>query len=131
LIIELQAGAHVLPQRGVGGQLEQAAGVVGDAQLLRRAQHTVAGYAAQLPEPDVQRFAAGPRRQHRPHPRARHHHAGARIGRTADDLQALAAAHIDLTDAQPLGLWVRLEVLDARHHHAAKRRRGGAALFDL
>ena len=72
-VVELQHLAHVGAERRIGRQFEQAAVVVGQLQLARRAQHAEAVDAAQLADADLERLAviAAAATRRRPAPAAR------------------------------------------------------------
>ena len=57
-------------------------------------------------------------------------HAGARIGRAADDLHRLAAG-VDDADAQPVGVGMLLRLDDARDDEALELGAGVLHAFDL
>ena len=61
-VIQIQMGPDVLPQRRVGGQLEQAAMVLRQLELAGRTQHAVTFDAAQLADLDLKRLAVLARR---------------------------------------------------------------------
>ena len=130
-VVELQVLAHVLAQRRIGGQLQQAAVVVGNAELAGRAQHAVALHAAQLADLDEKGLAVFARGQLGPHLGAGHANAHARIGCAADDGQQRGAAHIDLAHAQAVGVGVLRGFFDFTDDDFGERRGNGGELFDL
>ena len=128
-VIQVQVLAHVLAQGRIGGELQQAAGVVVDAQLLGRAQHAKALHTAQLADLDLEGLAVFAGWQLGAHGGARHTDAHARIGRAANDVQQLGAAHVDLADAQAVGVGVLHGFLDFTDHDAGEGRRHGVEFF--
>ena len=99
--------------RRVVGQIDDAVVIVGEFELGRRAQHAVRFDAADdaLGERDLLAGDVGPdRREHALH-------AGARVGRAADDLHRLAAG-VDDADPQPVGVGMLLGFDDARDDEA-------------
>ena len=130
-VVQVQKGADVLAQRRVGRQFQQAAVVFAELQFARRAQHALAFHATQLAELDLERLAVLTRRQFGTDQGHRHADADAGVGRTANDVQQRAAAHVDLAHAQAVGIRVLLGVLDLANHDLAERRHGGMTVFDL
>ncbi len=129
VVVELQVGAHVLAHGRVVGQDEQAAVVVRQFELARRAEHALAFHAAQLAEFDLEAFAVGLRRQRGADHRTRHLDSRAHIGRAAHDVQARARSCIDLAYAQAVGVRVARDFEHLRDDDTGERRRGRARLF--
>ena len=117
-VVQVQVFANVLPQGRIHRQLQQAAGIVVDAQLLGRAQHAVAGHAAQFADLDLERLAIGTGGQLCTHRRARNANAHARVGRAADDVQQLRATYIHLAHAQAIRVGVLHGFFDFTDHNA-------------
>jgi hypothetical protein len=107
-VVEGQVIAQVGADRRVLGQHQQAAALVGDAQLLGRAQHAEGFDAAQLGRLDAEAGQVGA------HQRAGDLDAGGGIGGAADDLQQLALPRVHLADAQLVGVGVLLGLDDLR-----------------
>ncbi len=115
-VVEAQVGREVGAQRGLGGQYEDAAVVVAQAELLLRAQDALRDHAA------------NPRRLHLPHPgqaRARGREgraqAGGRVGGAAHHLEVAPRqgdAHEPVVVAGRAHPEVALDGLDLAHHHA-------------
>ena len=112
---------------------EQAFVVVGELELARRAQHAAALDAADLADLDPERLARAllRRRQLGADQRARRLHAGAHVGRAADDGERLGRADVDLADAQAIGVRVRRDRQHLGDDDAAERRRDRAQVLDL
>ncbi len=85
-----------LADRRVGRQLDDAVVVVGNHQFGRRAQHAAAFHAANGADRQRDVLAGDEGAGRREHAL----HAGARIGRAANDLDRLAVAQFDHADAQ-------------------------------
>ena len=122
--------AHVRAHGRIGRQFEQAAMVLAQLELARRAQHALALDAAQLAELDQERLAVLAGRQF-----------GARPGRSGTlmptrafgapqtMLSRRALPRVDLAHAQAVGVRVLGGFLDfADHDLGERRRRPGAAL---
>ena len=92
---------------GLRRQLDDAAMVVAELQLARRAQHADAGHAAD--HRLLQHLARG--RDHRAFGREDRLDAGAGVGRAADDLEH-AVPRLDGAQAQPIGVRVLLGLAD-------------------
>ena len=128
-VVQVQVLADVLAERCIGWQLEQTAVVVGELELLGRAQHAVAFHAAQLANLDLERLAVFARWQFSAHGGAWHLDADARVRCAADDVQQLGAAHVDLAHAQTVCVGVLHGFLDFTDDDADERRRDGVELF--
>jgi len=99
-----------------GVEDHQTGGIVGEAQLLRRAEHPEALHAAQRRPLDL------------PSPRKARSHRGERhlvpnlvVFRSADDLQRRRAADVDLGDGELFRPRVRHRFDDLRDHHPGQR----------
>jgi len=96
------AGVRNADQRVVG-QFDDPLVIVAELELRRRAQHAIRFDAADDALGERQLLA----RNIGPHGREHALHAGARIGRAADDLDQTAAG-VDDADFQPIGVGVLL-----------------------
>ena len=130
-IVELQHLAHVGADRRIGREFEQAAVVVAELELARRAQHALALDAAQLAELDEEGLAVVARRQLGADQRQRHLDADARVGRAAHDVEQGALPRVDLAHAQAIGVGMLHRFLDLADHDLGEGRRHRPALFDL
>ena len=135
-VVELQPLADVGAQRRVGGQLEQAAVVVGDLQFARRAQHAAALDAAQLADADLEGLAVLAGRQLGADHGQRHLEPGARIGRAADDLQRLAGRrmltwHTRSRSACGCGSALRISATTTPLNGGATGRRSSTSMPDI
>ncbi len=92
-----------------GGQLDDAFAILGQAQLVARAQHAVRGDAADRAGLEHDAGARNERARRREHAE----HAGARIGRAAHHLD-LARAGIDDAELELVGVGMRLGLDHAR-----------------
>ena len=103
-IVEAGIDGIGLADRRIVGQVDDALVIVGDAELALRQQHAVRFDAADdaLLELHAGAGNVGAGR------REDAGHAGARIGRAADDLDLRAVAGIDDADAQAVGVGVLL-----------------------
>ena len=115
-VVQGQVVTDVGAQRGVVRQFQQAVDAVLQAQLGAAAQHALGGLAAQLGFLDLQ--VAG---QQGADPGERRLQAFAGVGGAAHHREgALAVTHF--TDAQLVGVRVRLAADDLPHHHTGERR---------
>jgi len=133
-VVEVQELADVLAERRVGRQFEQAAVVLGQLELARRAQHAEALDAAQLALADLERLAVLARRQFGADGGERNADASTRVGGTADDLQRAVRAvrtGIDRAHAQLVGVRVLFGFEDLGDDDAVEGGRDGALLFDF
>ena len=87
----------------VGGKIDDAVMVLAEAHLAHRHEHAVGRLPADLARFQQQARARNRRADGREHAL----HAGARVGRTADDLHD-AGTRIDRADAQPVGVGMGL-----------------------
>jgi hypothetical protein len=128
LVVETERRTHGLTQgwHGIEQLIEHgdAFGAFGQAQLLERTDHAVAGDAAQLRGPDRE-LHGGQSAAHQGHG---HMNAGADVGGTADDLQHFARSRVDAADAEAVGVGVGLPRLYKTHHHACG---AGCQIIDL
>ena len=104
-VVEPEPGAEFGAGRGVAGEFHDAAPLLGESELGRRAQHAVRLDAAQL-----RLLEPGAVGQPPADPCEGGRETLARVRRTADDLQRLLLAGLDRADAQP----VRVGVLPGR-----------------
>ena len=113
---------------------QQAAVVLGELELARRAEHAAALDAADLADLDAKRLgvvALARRRQLGADARQRHLDAGAHVRRAADDLQRLAAAGVHLADAQLVGVRMLGDLEHLGDDDAVERRRRRPQVLDL
>jgi hypothetical protein len=87
--------------------------VVGQAHLVRRAQHAVGPLAPHLATLDL--HTAG---HHRAQGRQRHQVADGHVERSASDLERFPVAGIHVDELDAVRIRVRSEREDARHHDA-------------
>ncbi len=108
--------------RRIGGKLDDAFVVVGDLKLELRHQHAAALDAADLANAQchvLARYEGPGRHEHS-------FHAGARVGRAADDLHRVARSGIDHAHAQAVGV----RMLFGRGHAGDGERREHLAPLD-
>jgi hypothetical protein len=128
-VVQIQILADVLTQRGVSGQLQQAAVVVGNLQFLGRAQHALAFDSAQLAHFDDKRLSVFTWWQFSAHHGTWHTNAHTGVGCTTDDIQQAALPHIHLAHAQAVGIGMLHSFLDFADHDLGERRGHGLELF--
>ena len=104
LVVEGVVLAEVAADRRVRRQREQAAVVVGEAQLARRAQHALAFDAAHLRGLDLEGLVRRFARQLRTDERAGHFHAGGDVRRAADDGKRRTGSGVHAADGQTVGV---------------------------
>src|SRR6185295_14518262 len=99
-IIETHSRGERLSKRRVRGKLDDARMVIGDSHLARRDKHAAAFDIADLSDLEIEPGAGNMRARSREHA----HHARARIGSAAYDLNRRAVAGINHTDLQLVGV---------------------------
>ena len=117
--------ADVLAHRRIGGQRQQAAVILGQAEFARRAEHAEALDAAYLGalDLDARQFGADPR--------ARHLHAGGDIRRATNDLQRTGFADIDGAELELVGIGVLIDAQHLGHDDTRKVGAGATAFLDF
>ena len=70
-------------------------------------------------------------RKHRAFERARRQHADGHVGGAAYDRELLPRAHVDRAHAQPVGIGMRGDGIDACDDDVGERRRRGRGLLDF
>ena len=128
-VVQIQVLANVLAQRRVQRQFQQTAVVVGNFQLLGRAQHALAFHTTQLAHLDDKGLAVFVRRQLGTHHRTWHANAHASVGRATHDVEQTVLPHIHLAHAQAVGIGVLYRFLDFAHHDFGERRGDRFELF--
>ena len=111
-VVEREVFTDIGPDGGIQRQLDDAIGFDVDAQLAEGAEHAVGRLAAQLGFLDGEIT-----RQGRPDLGHAHFEAGAAVRRTADDVQQLFFAHVDLGHPQLVGVRVLGALDHFTHHH--------------
>ena len=113
--------------RRIGRQIDDAVVIVGDLQLGFRHQHAAAFHAANLADLERHVLAGDEGAGEAEHAL----HAGARVGRAADDLDGFAVAGIDHADAQAVGVGMLLGGDDRGDDERLEQRRLVLDLLDL
>ena len=103
--------------------------VIGNLQLLGRAQHALTFDTAQFADFDQERLSVFARWQFSAHQGARHTDAHAGVGCATHDVQQTALPHIHLANAQAVGVGVLNGFFDLTHNDFVERGRHGLELF--
>ena len=118
VIVKLQVFADIGANWRIGGQFDNAAMIVGNAQLGERAQHAFRRFTTQF-----RRFNFKVARQYGTHGCHSHFQALTAVRRATDDIQQAVAAYIHFGDAQFVSVRVLSALNHFTHHHAVERAR--------
>ena len=105
--------------------------VICNLEFFGGAQHALAFDPTQLAHFDFEGFTVFGRWQLCPHQGTRNFDAHTGVGCTTDDVEQAALPHVDLTDAQAIGVWVLHSRFDFTHHDPSKGRRNSLKVFNL